>query len=280
MSRDIHVTVLVENTAHGKGLLAEHGLSYWIRVGERHMLFDTGQGMVLPINAPLLGVPMERIEAVALSHGHYDHSGGLAFALGQSRTVDVYAHEDAFKPKYARSGPNSVRDVGIPLLVEKSFQERVRNVISTKEPVEIFDGLFVTGEIPRVTDFEDVGGPFFLDRGCTAPDPLVDDRALFFDSRDGTVVILGCAHAGVVNTLENIRQLTGGKSIHTVIGGMHLVSASSERMRRTIDAFREFNIQRLAPAHCTGTNATMQLWAEFPERCFSIPVGSGIGFAG
>ena len=280
MSRDIHVTVLVENTARGKGLLAEHGLSYWIRVGERHLLFDTGQGMVLPINAPLLGVPMERIEAVALSHGHYDHSGGLAFAVGQSREVDVYAHPGAFDRKYARSNTGAARDVGIPLLIEKTFQERVRNVIPTKQPVEIFEGLSVTGEIPRVTDFEDTGGPFFLNRECTDPDPLLDDRALFFESPDGIVVILGCAHAGVVNTLEYIQKLTGGKSIHTVIGGMHLVSATNERMDRTIDAFREFGIQRLAPAHCTGFDATMRLGAEFPGRCFSIPVGAVLDFDG
>lgn len=136
----------------------------------------------------------------------------------------------------------------------------------------------MTGEIPRQNAFKDTGGRFFLDAACTRPDALLDDQALFFDTTEGLVVLLGCAHSGVVNTLEYIQHITGGRPIHTVLGGMHLAAASPERMDKTIAAFRRLNIQRLTPAHCTGMAALAQLWSAFPGRCFSCAVGTRLSF--
>jgi 7,8-dihydropterin-6-yl-methyl-4-(beta-D-ribofuranosyl)aminobenzene 5'-phosphate synthase len=135
-----------------------------------------------------------------------------------------------------------------------------------------------TGPVPRVTDFEDTGGPFFLDAACQVPDPLLDDQALYFESPKGTVVLLGCAHSGVINTLRYIRQLTGGRPVHAVMGGMHLVSASEQRLNRTIHELREMGIRHLGPAHCTGRTATTALWTSLPEQCFSWHVGTRVMF--
>ncbi len=135
------------------------------------------------------------------------------------------------------------------------------------------DGIFVTGEIPRHSTFEDTGGAFFTDPDGAHPDLLLDDQALYFDTKAGLVVLLGCAHSGVVNTLEYVRQLTGGRRIHTVMGGLHLLNASPARMDQTIAALRRLDIQRLAPAHCTGLPALAQLWTAFPDRCFACAVG-------
>ena len=140
------------------------------------------------------------------------------------------------------------------------------------------EGLFVTGEIPRQTDFEDVGGKFFLDERCQQPDPLVDDQALFFETPDGVVVLLGCAHAGVVNTMLQIERLTQGKHFHAVIGGMHLLNASPARLNATIQALRRWNVSQLVPMHCTGMLATTRLWAEFPNRCAAGGVGTQLVF--
>jgi 7,8-dihydropterin-6-yl-methyl-4-(beta-D-ribofuranosyl)aminobenzene 5'-phosphate synthase len=107
---------------------------------------------------------------------------------------------------------------------------------------------------------------------------LVDDQALFFDTRDGLVVLLGCAHAGVVNTLEYIQRITSGRPFQAVFGGLHLLSASPERRQKTIEAFRRWDIQTMAPAHCTGMLALAQLWTEFPERCSSCAVGVSMAF--
>jgi len=278
MSRAIRVTVLVENTAQSRGILGEHGLAIWIEIGSQRILFDTGQGMALSNNAAELGMPLESVDYIVLSHGHYDHTGGLSRMLKTAGYPKVYAHPDAFLPKYARNDNGTSRDIAIPYIDETTVRQKAENLVLTKQPIEICEHLFVTGEIPRPSEFEDTGGPFFLDKECRHPDPLADDQAVFFESAEGTVVLLGCAHAGVINTLEYIRRLTNGKPIHAVMGGMHLISASPQRLDRTIEALRQLNVTRLGPAHCTGMVAAMKLWAAFPERCFPWTAGCYMEF--
>ena len=278
MSRTIRVTILVENTAGGRDLLGEHGLSFWIEAGPKRVLLDTGQGNVLLGNARKLGVGLELVDVIVLSHGHYDHTGGLRDALRAERRTKVYAHPAAFRPKYARNMNGTARDIGMPFLDETKIRERADELIWTNRPTEIWDGLFVTGEIPRVTDFEDTGGAFFLDEQCQEPDPLIDDQAMFFEATGGTVVLLGCAHAGVINTLAYVRQLTNNRPIHAVMGGMHLVNASPERISRTIEALQCLNIVHLIPAHCTGAAAVTKLQKAFPRQCRSGTVGTTMEF--
>ena len=149
---------------------------------------------------------------------------------------------------------------------------------STNQATEICDGMFVTGEIPRITDFEDTGGSFFLDEQLIEPDLLIDDQAAFIETSVGTVVILGCAHAGVINTLRYIHTLTNHRPIHTVIGGMHLRNASSERLDKTVLELRCFDVRRLILGHCTGPVALERLKKEFPDRCSNCHVGATVTF--
>ncbi len=274
----MRIVTLVENTAGAPGLLGEHGLAFWLAIGSRHVLFDTGQGMALVHNAKELGVDLERTDAIVLSHGHYDHTGGLREALHIAPHAKVYIHAAAFLPKYARNKDGTSRRIGMPALDEGKVRRRANAPVLTGKSTEILDGLFVTGEIPRVTEYEDTGGPFFSDEQCSRADPLVDDQALFFECRQGTVVILGCAHAGVINTLRYIRELTEGKPIHAVTGGMHLVAASDGRLNRTIDAFRQLEVDRLGPAHCTGIAATTKFLSVFPGKCHVCTVGTSVEF--
>ena len=278
MSRVLRITALVENTARGRGILAEHGLAIWIEVDSQRTLFDTGQGVVLRHNARELGVRLRSADHVVLSHGHYDHTGGLRHVLRTATHPRVYAHPAAFSLKYARNDDGTSRDISAPGTDEATVRKQAEELIWTKEATEIGGGLCVTGQIPRMTGFEDTGGPFFLDQECRHPDPLADDQAVFFDSAQGTVVLLGCAHAGVVNTVQHIQRLTNGRPIHTVVGGMHLVSASQQRLDRTIGALRQLHVQRLGPAHCTGMAATIKLWSAFPDRCFPFTAGSHMEF--
>lgn len=272
------VTVVVENTAGADGLIAEHGLCLWIETMEKQIIFDTGQGGVLLDNARALRVPLEQAESVVLSHGHYDHTGGLDTVLQLSGSLSVYAHPSAFQPKFACNDLGESRSIGMPSKSKNSLRKLAGNVVSTTGLTQIAEGLFVTGEIPRETAFEDTGGPFYLDADCTTPDPFLDDQALFFESSRGTVVLLGCAHAGVINTLLYIRQLTQGKPIYAVMGGMHLGSASRERMDKTIEYFDRVNPDLLGPAHCTGTAATAELLEAFPRKCFTCHAGTSIEF--
>ncbi len=269
----IRITTLVENTATSGGLLAEHGLAFWIEVGRLRVLWDTGSGNVLLHNAKKLGVRLTTVDRLVLSHGHYDHTGGLGDLLKLAPGVKLFAHPAAFAPKYARNPDGKSRSIGIRS-VETAVIAQSAQIVSTLGPTEIGDGLFVTGEVPRTTDFEDTGGPFFLDPECQTPDELLDDQSAFFDTPDGTWVILGCAHAGIINTLRYIHELTDHRPIHTVVGGTHLLSADANRMDRTVEALRELDIKRLFPAHCSGFAASARLWSEFPGRVAVCPAGT------
>jgi 7,8-dihydropterin-6-yl-methyl-4-(beta-D-ribofuranosyl)aminobenzene 5'-phosphate synthase len=278
MSENIRLTVLVENSVTTRGLKAEHGLAFLIEIGGRRVLFDTGQSELLLDNARTLGLPLEGLDAMVLSHGHYDHTGGLAAVCRLSPGARIYLHPAAMRPKYSGSNNGPGRDIGMPAAGKHALANAGTNVVPATTCQEVVENLFVTGEIPRQTDFEDVGGKFCLDARCQQPDPLVDDQALFFETSDGVVVLLGCAHAGVVNTLRHIERFTQGKRCHAVIGGMHLLNAAPARLHATIEALRRWNVSKLVPMHCTGLAATMRLWAEFPNRCASGAVGTQLVF--
>ena len=131
------ITVLVENTAESPGLLAEHGLAFWIEAGSQCILFDTGQGNVLLNNAYRLGISLSRVDAIVLSHGHYDHTGGLADALRGNRPEAVYAHPAAMKPKFARNKDGTSREIGVPSLCEWAVQRRPSQLVLTEKPTPI-----------------------------------------------------------------------------------------------------------------------------------------------
>jgi 7,8-dihydropterin-6-yl-methyl-4-(beta-D-ribofuranosyl)aminobenzene 5'-phosphate synthase len=207
-----------------------------------------------------------------------DHTGGIRAVREAAPNARLFLHPAALAPKFAGNPDGSSRSIGMDPAAAEAIRHASKGVFWTTKPTEVFEGIFVTGEIPRQTDFEDTGGRFFLDAACTQPDPLLDAQALFFDTTDGLVVLLGCGHAGVVNTLEYVLRLTGGRPIHTVMGGLHLLTASPERIEKTLAAFRRLDIQRLAPAHCTGLPAVAQLWNAFPGRCCSCAVAFRLSF--
>jgi 7,8-dihydropterin-6-yl-methyl-4-(beta-D-ribofuranosyl)aminobenzene 5'-phosphate synthase len=278
MSDEIFVTVLVENTAQGRGVMGEHGLAFHVLAGGQGALFDTGQSGLVARNASLLGVDLSAVRAVALSHGHYDHSGGLRAVWEQAPDARLFVHPSALVPRFSRRPGGAARAVGTDPLTLQAIRCREADVVETRSVTAVLPGVFLTGEIPRVTEYEDVGGPFVLDEAGIRPDPIADDQAMFFDTAEGIVVLLGCAHAGVVNTLRHIRHLGGGRPIRAVLGGMHLLVASPERMSRTVEALRSLDVKQLCPAHCTGAAATARLWQEFPGSCGTCSVGDRFAY--
>lgn len=274
MIDDLRITVLAENTARGVDLLGEHGLALWVEANGRRILFDTGQGKVLRHNAQCLEVALDAAETVVISHGHFDHTGGLGDILNTVGKIDLHLHPAALEKKYYREKTPPNRSIGIVGFDEQTLRERTQNLVLTRRPMELMEGVHLTGEIPRRNDFEDTGGPFYLDESCTDADPLLDDQALYIETPAGTVVVLGCAHAGVVNTLDYVAELTGRDRIHAVLGGMHLARATTQRLEATVAALRRYGIQKIGTAHCTGTRATSYLWSRLPSACFECCVGS------
>lgn len=274
----IWVTVLVENSVVGRQLQAEHGWSCFIRIGTHSLVFDVGQSGLLVQNAERLGIDLAGVEAIVLSHGHYDHTGGLPALRAMAPRAQLFLHPAALLPKFAGDVNGNSRPVGPPEAARQALSATDQNVVLTTTVTRVLEDVFVTGEIPRSTSFEPASPAFFLDEGCCLPDPLTDDQALFFDTKDGLVVLLGCAHAGVVNTLEHILHVRPGRPIHAVIGGMHLLDAEPTRVDQTLARFRALDIQRLGPAHCTGIFPTARIRTEFPDRSVVCAVGSSMVF--
>jgi 7,8-dihydropterin-6-yl-methyl-4-(beta-D-ribofuranosyl)aminobenzene 5'-phosphate synthase len=261
---DIRITILVDNNASKPGLLTEHGLSLWIEYKEKQILFDTGQSSNLIQNAKKLGIDLIRTDAIVISHGHYDHTGGLPAVLELAPHAVIYIHPAATKPKYSCK-EFKARYIGIP----EAAKQAVKNykVIWIEKPLQLCNGITLTGQIPRKNDFEDVGGAFFVDENCHTPDSLLDDQALFIESPNGLIVVFGCAHSGVINTLDYVYRLSNQSRIYAVLGGMHLVSAGKDRMEHTIEAFKKYGIEKIIPLHCTGSKAIEYLRGSFPDKC-------------
>jgi 7,8-dihydropterin-6-yl-methyl-4-(beta-D-ribofuranosyl)aminobenzene 5'-phosphate synthase len=271
----VRITILADNVAGPRGLLAEHGLSLWIETGGRRVLFDAGQGLALAHNAAALGIPLARADAVVLSHGHYDHTGGLAVVLRGRRGVPVYAQPEVLARRYSRRSGES-REVAMPAAAREAL---TRHAVfrSSRVPLTACGSLRLTGSIPRLAEHESEAEPFFLDEEGREPDPIADDQAAFVEARAGSVVLLGCAHAGVVNTLCRVESLTT-RPVHAVVGGMHLSAAGPDRIAATVRALAERDVKCVVPCHCTGLAATAALSRELGERCRPGHAGAAFDF--
>lgn len=271
---NIKATILCENSVfHVPGALAEHGLSVYVETSWGNYLFDTGQGKAVINNSLILKKDLTKIEGIILSHNHYDHTGGLLPVLEVKGKVNVYAHPLLFKESYSTKN-NNYRYSGIPysrpLLENKGAQ-----FIYNKQWQELAPGMFLSGEIPRSYDFEAGDTDLMIKEGDSfVRDKILDDQSLIFKTDKGLFIILGCAHAGIINILDYAIKMTGCEKIWAVIGGTHLGPVSEEQKSATIKKLKEFNIENIGVSHCTGLNAALALSREFGEKFFFSNVGT------
>jgi 7,8-dihydropterin-6-yl-methyl-4-(beta-D-ribofuranosyl)aminobenzene 5'-phosphate synthase len=263
----LRITTLSENTAGMDGFWGEWGLSVLVESDEATVLFDTGQSTSTVHNARLLGVDLSQVDKIVLSHGHFDHTGGLKDVLSEmGKEVEVIAHPDIWQAKYAVSESGEARYIGIPFSRQELESLGARFKL-TPDPVAISPSIVTSGEVPMVTDYEEIE-PFLVvkENGEFKPDIFRDDQALIIKTQAGLVVVLGCAHRGIINTLYHAQKVSGVKKIDTVLGGCHLMNSGPERIWRTIADLKELGVGRLGVCHCTGMAASVIMAQEFGER--------------
>lgn len=265
--------ILVDNQG-GDHLLGEHGFSVWIETAGQAVLFDTGQGDALAANAAVLGCELGRLNALVLSHGHYDHSGGVSRVLQTATAARAYCHAGAFVPRYRVCSGEVPRSLAVAAADKAALLGLpAQRLYLVAGPMRIAPGIGLSGPIPRRHPLEDTGGPFFLDPDGHRPDPLEDDLALWIETACGLVIVTGCCHAGLINTVAHLRAVSGRDEVCCIVGGLHLLNARSARLEATCSALRGWNPDVIVPCHCTGEVATARLRAELGEKVVAGAVG-------
>lgn len=291
------IVTLVENVVYKSGLSAEHGLSLYIEHGGHRILFDTGQSDRFLRNAEALGIDIASVEALVISHGHYDHAGGLEAFCRANSSAKIYVKEGFFDPKYNKDE----KFIGIPYQ-RALFEGRLQKANSARE---IFPGVHILTEIPLVHEWDTHFTNLFVRRGGDLElDQFSDEQFLVFAEGEALVVISGCSHRGITNILSAAAEAfpfgaargevagpavgktaseAGTDFVSTrldktearrrplfklVLGGFHLSGADVATADRMIHTLDEFNIERLGCCHCTGVEHYARIKATFGERAF------------
>ncbi len=271
------ITILCENLVGHIVGLGEHGFSVFIETDQGNYLLDTGSGRAIVPNSLAFGKDLRTVQKIFLSHGHYDHTGGLPEVLKLKGTVDVHGHPHILLDRIAvlkENGKETQRFVGNPY--KTGYLECLgAHFVFNTDFIEAAKGIFLTGEVPRKTSFEKPDPRLFSEMdGKRVPDLFLDDQSLILASAKGWVVILGCAHSGMINTLHHVVDKTRNEKIYAVLGGTHLGFLTPEQTEESIRALKDLGVEKIGVSHCTGVNAAFRLRQEFGDRYFYGSVGS------
>jgi len=282
MVRSLRLTVLVEDQRNPQVpyLKAQHGLCIYAETTVKDKIFtfliDTGPSLdALRRNSEALKADLSKIKGVFLTHGHYDHTGGLIEVLKHiDKNVPIVAHPLIFEPKF--SFKPVLTYIGVPFTMME-VKNRGASLLLSRSPVQLMEDVSTTGEIERVTSYEKIEGLWTVSRERFIPDILLDDQSLIFKIEGkGLVIISGCAHSGIVNTVIYSRKLMKVEKIHAIIGGFHLKNADEERIQRTINDLAAFNPEVICPCHCTGNKAIAMFKDAFGTECLAVKTGDTI----
>ncbi len=270
---ELTISILRDNVAR-EGLLAGHGLAMFVRTAVSGFLLDTGDSDETWDNADVLGVDPSEAQTLVLSHGHYDHTGGLAELLRRSGEMRIVAHPGVFEPHWA-ADEGGRRYIGMPHTRSEFEAMGARFELSAK-PVRIAEGVMTTGQIFQDASPLPAQTRLQVERdGQTVSDDFADDMSLAVTLPEACVVITGCAHAGVINIVQRCEELSG-KPVRALIGGTHLMHSSEEQVREVAEELTRRGVRHIAPLHCTGDSGKQYLAKHFAGETLAAGTGDMI----
>jgi len=246
----IQIKILIENTVFQPDVCAEHGLAIYLKTRDHTLLFDAGQTEGFLRNSSVFGTPLEEIEKIIISHGHYDHCGGLLPLLEKNTRAEVYCKEEALIPKFSDTYQEK-RQINLPLI--HAYKKHPSRFCFVKENHELFPGVWIISHIIQKTKFENDDAKLYcLSENQFIKDPFDDEIFLLIEDDNQLHLITGCSHRGIINMIHTATMLFPGKSIKSVTGGFHLRNKDEQRIQLVAKYLNESQIEQINVCHCTG----------------------------
>ncbi|MDD2234670.1 MAG: MBL fold metallo-hydrolase [Desulfitobacteriaceae bacterium] len=269
----LKINILVENRTQRKNIIAEHGLSILVENNGFKVLFDVGQSNVFSLNAKTDRIDLSEIDALVISHGHFDHAGGVPEFCRLNKKAPIYVHPDAFCKRYiGRHGRPASGCIGVPWSCEDSIRNRM---IFVREPTKIHSNIILSGEVLKDPAKKKVSTGLIKKKaeGNYEKDPVLDEQFMLVQGKKGIYLFSSCSHPGIINCLSYAKKLASESQIYGVIGGLHLERYNDEQLRNLATDFKSAGVKKIIPLHCTKIKASYLFKDYLGSNCILLNSG-------